>query len=323
MISVLLSVGNNLNYFQDAYNSIINQTFKNFQFVIVSDGLNKKSQLKLKKIIGSEKRVKLIINEKNIGLTKSLIKGMKFCKYDWIARIDSDDISEDTRLKNAMHLITKKKNIALIGTNLKVMHEKNKKIIKYKYPNSDFLLKFYLHNKKKFFAHSSIIFNKTEALKAGGYREEFSQSQDYDLWVRLSRYGKFLNTNKYETTVRIHEYQISKNLKNQIVNTLTTIVEQRLAHMKQNINFKRIKSSIILVIDQENFVNKREKQAEISLKIKDMIENKDILSLTRISLKNFSIIFNIFIQKFWGDIQLFKLSRRIINKIIHEKNNII
>ena len=127
-ITVLMPVYNGEKYLKESIESILKQTFRDFEFLIINDTSTDESE----KIIRSFKdsRIKLIKNEKNIGLTKSLNKGLDLAKGEYMARMDADDISLPKRLEIQVAFMDKNPKIGVIGAWAKVIGESNKKYIK-------------------------------------------------------------------------------------------------------------------------------------------------------------------------------------------------
>lgn len=181
-VTVLMSVYNGEKYLHEAIDSILNQTFKNFEFLIINDG----STDETKKILKSynDPRIIILENETNIGLTRSLNRGLRIAKGEYIARQDADDISMTERLKKQVSFLERNKNIGLVGTYCYVINEKGTMLYKTKSPlKHENILKFLTRG--SVFAHGSVIFRKVLLEKVGAYREEFKSSQDYDLWLRF------------------------------------------------------------------------------------------------------------------------------------------
>ena len=112
LVTVLMSVYNGEKYFPETIESILNQTFTNFEFLIIDDGSSDNSI----KIIESydDPRIRLICNDENIGQTKTLNKGIKLAKGNFIARSDQDDISSSNRLFIQYNYLNNNPNFCLI-----------------------------------------------------------------------------------------------------------------------------------------------------------------------------------------------------------------
>lgn len=187
MISVLMSVYNEkICWIEEAIQSILKQTYKNIEFIIVIDNpfLDEEIKTYLEKIKNKDKRIRLIWNEKNIGLAESLNRGLKYAKGEYIARMDADDISLENRLEMQMNFLQDNKH-DMVATNKINIDEEGNVISKdppiVKNPNK--MLKY-----GNMIVHSSVLV-KTNVIKAlNGYRG-FINSEDYDLWLRLNECG--------------------------------------------------------------------------------------------------------------------------------------
>ena len=187
-VSVVMAVFNDEDWLKYSVESILNQTFRYFEFIIVDDGSTDSSIDILNYYQSIDKRIK-IIRKKNTGLYDSLNVGIKSAESEWIARIDSDDISESTRLEKQYHLALNIGKKFIIGTNLKVIDPSGRIISENKYPKTHKGLKNNLITLNKFFAHSSAFFNFSIFEKLGGYRLHYKVSGDYDFWLRALSKG--------------------------------------------------------------------------------------------------------------------------------------
>jgi len=123
-ISVVMSVYNTKIFLLNkTIKSILDQTYKNFEFLIVNDGSNKEIDHELKRWLKKDKRIKVMSNEINIGLTKSLNKALKCAKGRYVARIDAGDTCRNDRLKIQKDFLDKHKDFALIGSYMKMVNE--------------------------------------------------------------------------------------------------------------------------------------------------------------------------------------------------------
>lgn len=212
-ISVIMSVFNHEKYLQKSIDSILSQSYKNFEFVIINDGSNKNTKkiLELNKL--QDKRIKVIINKKRIGLTKSLNIAIKISKGEYIARQDSDDISYFKRFDEQLNFFKKNKKVIMCGTN-GILIDNNGSFLK----NIKNLENNYEKIKKKLiyenqFIHSSVMVKRNYLLEVKGYDEKFKYAQDYDLWCRLSIRGFLTNINKILVKIRQHNESITKKNK--------------------------------------------------------------------------------------------------------------
>ena len=186
-ITVLMSVYNGEKYLRDSIDSILNQTFKDFEFLIINDGSTDNSL----KILNSydDNRIKIVNNETNIGLVNSLNKGLRIAKGKYIARQDDGDYSYPDRLQKEYNFLEHNKDYALVGTLTEVIDENNN-TIKYwdKVRSAEEI--YYLLSFRNILTNTSVMFEKKLVLEIGGYNGLFKFSQDYELGYRISRRKK-------------------------------------------------------------------------------------------------------------------------------------
>lgn len=214
-ISVIMPVYNGERFIKEAIESILSQTFSDFEFIIINDG----SIDATKGIIFSyqDKRISYIENRTNIGLTKSLNLGLKMASGRYIARMDADDISLLDRFEIQFNFLETNKDIALVGGWIEWLYPENTKIIpKEKYwrsfADSDFLKYLLLFSNQV--AHSTVMFRKDIIKDVGGYDENYQSAQDYEFNSRIIKKYKITNIQKVLVKYRIHKDSISLNPEN-------------------------------------------------------------------------------------------------------------
>lgn len=183
-VSVLMSVFNeNEKELDEAVFSIINQTFKDFEFIIVNDNpKNTDLAKKLDDFKILDKRIVIIKNEKNIGLAMSINKASQLAKGKYIARMDADDIATTDRLEKEYNII-KKGTVDLVCSNFYFIDEESRLLSR----KFDFLTKKQLIKLLPVWNtvhHPTIMMKREVFLKLGGFRD-FPCAQDYDLWLRM------------------------------------------------------------------------------------------------------------------------------------------
>tara|TARA_X000000950_G_scaffold21363_1_gene23104 strand:- start:16968 stop:17720 length:753 start_codon:yes stop_codon:yes gene_type:complete len=185
MISVIMSVYNGEKTIANSINSILNQTFTDYEFIIIDDGSTDKTCKIIKNF--KDKRIKFFTNKKNIGLTKVLNLAISKSKYDLIARQDADDISCKERFNLQLQEFKKDKNLVLLGSKA-LVRSKNKSFVTKNIDNIRIknILKY-----QNVFIHSSIMIKKKEFEKINFYNEKFKVSQDYDAWLRISLFNNY------------------------------------------------------------------------------------------------------------------------------------
>ena len=210
LISVLMSTYNETTKeLDESINSILQQTYSNFEFLIINDNPN---NYELEKTLKSYKdsRIKIIHNEENLGLVKSLNSGLKYCNGQYVARMDADDISCPSRIQDEL-LYLQNNRLDMVGSYIEAIDE-NGKTIKplMRFPKN--------HNQiVKFMRWGSCICHHTWLLKREvcfelqGYRKT-PHCEDYDFILRAIAHGyKVGNIPKVELSYRIRQSGVSKS----------------------------------------------------------------------------------------------------------------
>lgn len=206
-ISVIMSVHNGLPYLKQAVESILHQTYRNFEFIIVED---KSTDNTLKYLKGIEdKRVKLIENKKKLGLASSLNKALKLARGAYIARMDADDISMPQRFTTQLNYMLENTTIDICGTWVDTINEKGTIKSDKKYPTEDRLIKKALARYQPI-VHPTFMVKRTFFTKLGGYRKDYDYAEDYDLLVRAMEGYKMANIPAKLLRLRLSENRRSR-----------------------------------------------------------------------------------------------------------------
>lgn len=207
--AVLISLYNAEKTLDKTFESLKLQTFQDFKIIAINDHSNDRTLNRLKKwqeIFGSE-RFFLINNTENLGLTKSLNKGLRCITEPYTARIDADDTWDSSKLEKQISYLDKHKECGLLGTWYENVSSKgSRKII---LPETDAEIRATIF-KRNPFAHSCIIFRTELIRKAGGYDETARYGQDYELWLRLLQKTSFAN---------IPEFLCFRNIENTLTSS--------------------------------------------------------------------------------------------------------
>lgn len=206
-VTVLLCVKNGENFISDTINSILNQSYKDFEFIIVVNCSTDKTL----EIVNSYNDSRIKVYETKIGqLSFNLNYGLNIAKGEYIARIDADDIAVKDRLKLQLELIDNQ-GFDIVGSNIEYIDTDNTSLGYEKYPQSNKEIRRKIKY-KSVLAHPSVMFKKDVVLDVGGYLGG-KYAQDYDLWLRLMRNKniKFHNIQMPLLKYRIHENQVKGN----------------------------------------------------------------------------------------------------------------
>lgn len=213
-VSVLMCVYNtDIDYLKESIESILSQTYKEFEFIIVDDGSNVADVKKiLKEYEKKDNRIKLFANQTNIGLTKSLNVGLKHCSGKYIVRMDSDDVSEPNRLSRQFEYMEQNPEIDVLGTQVRNFGIEKIYLPPFKnyMDNPDvFKVKMLFNNLGP--RHPSVIIRNAFLQKNNiQYREEIKKAQDYALWMDcIIKNGKIACMEDVLLNYRIHKNQIT------------------------------------------------------------------------------------------------------------------
>ena len=209
LVSVLMTSYNRPKLISRAILSVINQSYQNWELIIVDDASTDNAPTILKEWANKEKRIKVIINERNLwqqfGLSPNLNKGVNLSKGKYIARLDDDDywINKD-KIKKQVEFLENNPDYVVCGGGAIVEDKSGKEIFRYLKNEKDKEIR-----KKSLFANpftnTTAIFLKTAFEKAGGY-EDWHYAEDWDLWLKLGTLGKFYNFQEYFTCYLVAGY---------------------------------------------------------------------------------------------------------------------
>jgi len=195
-ISVIMAVYNGMPYLIKATKSILTQTYKNFEFIIVDDASTDQSWKYLKNL--KDERIKLLKNTKNLGLSTSLNKTLQTAKGNYIARMDADDISFTERLEKQLKYMQSNQDVDLCGTWVKLINKQGVVIGEKKYPTKPEEVKQAI-TWYPAVIHPTFMAKNSFYKKMNGYRADYDFAEDYDLLSRAK--NKFVIANLPEALI--------------------------------------------------------------------------------------------------------------------------
>lgn len=184
-ISVVMPVYNAGEYLSLAIDSLVGQTFTDFEVIAINDGSSDESGEILDKIAETDSRFR-IIHQKNKGLVATLNYGVSLAKASIIARMDADDISLDNRFETEFPLFSDK-NVVLVVGGYEELGTKKSTVHTPPSQQESLSRSLYVQN---YIGHGTVMFRKDSFVEVGGYRQSVGPVEDYDLWIRLSELGK-------------------------------------------------------------------------------------------------------------------------------------
>jgi glycosyltransferase involved in cell wall biosynthesis len=182
-ITVLMSVFNSEDFLPAAVESILGQSYGDFEFLIIDDG----SDQPIDHIIRTYKDNRIVlISQENMGLTRALNKGLRLARGAFVARMDADDMSTPDRLKVQIAAFDEAPDLDLVGSFFDVVDAAGQ-LIERKELITDPVYRLWRLQFHNNYGHGTVMFRMKAVLKAGLYHEGLRYAQDYDLWSRLSR----------------------------------------------------------------------------------------------------------------------------------------
>ena len=207
-VSVVMPVKNAESTVSESIDSILNQTFENFEFIIVNDGSTDSTKEILATYATQDQRVK-VINSTGQGISEAANCGIKQVKSPLIARMDADDISCSQRLEKQVKAFNINPKLVLLGTFSQTFKDNEDEIEENKIPISNAELQKSIRSIPTF-VHPSTMARTDIIQRVGGYRKKFEGAEDHDLYLRLSRHGELEVISEFLVLYRAHPTQFSQ-----------------------------------------------------------------------------------------------------------------
>lgn len=215
LVSIIMWSYNGLRFIDETIKSVLSQTYTNFEFIIINDCSNDNVEEIILKYKLKDKRIIYIKNSKNIWLTKSLNKWIKKSKWEYIARIDDNDLWDNNKLKKQVNFLENNPDYWIVWTNYIYIDELWTIIWKRSKTEEDLEIKKKILRQNPF-VHMSVMFRKELTINYWLYNEDCLVWQDYDLWLRFWLITKMYNMQEFLTFTRLTKNWISaKNVKKQ------------------------------------------------------------------------------------------------------------
>lgn len=289
-ISVLLPVLNGQDYIRDSIDSLISQTFRNFEILILDGGSSDKTL----EIVNSfcDERI-LVFSKPGLGLAASLNLGLELARGRYIARQDADDLSHPNRFQKQVDFLEGNPDYGLLGTHAEIwlIDEPTERSLSH--PASNNQLQF-LSLFDAYFVHGSIMARTDILRKLGGYTTDSARQppEDYELWSRVIRETKVANipeclyvyreipsslsrnTNFRETLVKLSAENLvfasKAGFPNCDIHNLAALVHGETAMLKGRLNFKRMRKYLEAIAAE---IDNKSDSKEIGLMVKKLISD--------------------------------------------------
>ena len=288
-VSILITVYNAENFIEDTINSLLKQTYQNFEIILV-DNKSTDSTVNLINSFANNK-IKLKCLKKNYGQTIALNAGLKLCKGEYIARIDADDVASPNRIETQLYYMEKNK-LDFLSSQVKYIDEKGNVVGKSNFfkVNENNIFIILISNS---ISHPSVMIRKNYLIKRGGYNESYKYWQDLELWLKLYKNAKFEIHPEHLTFVRIHKNQVSKRNDFSFVNSRNNewinLINGTLENKNLNIKIKVlliIKRDLILFSKSYKIIELLQLIFYVVLNFKNIVFNKIFYLVFFTILKN-------------------------------------
>ncbi|HEU4588074.1 MAG TPA: glycosyltransferase [Gemmatimonadales bacterium] len=227
-VSVVMPVHNGARYLERAIESILAQTFTDFEFVIVDDGSTDATPELLRRYQAADRRVR-VHRQPQAGLAVSLNRGCSVARGTYLARMDADDIAFRERFARQVEFLDRHPAVAVVGTAVVRIDAAGREIKQSGGPTSHEEIVRALRQ-YTCFTHPSVMLRAAALAAVGGYRNAYAPAEDYDLWLRLSERYELANLPEPLLYYRVHPDQVStRQLDQQILSVVgaRTAAQQR------------------------------------------------------------------------------------------------
>ena len=224
-----MPVYNGERYLREAVESILRQTFSDFEFLIIDDGSRDGTSAILRSY--RDDRIRVFENEHNLGLIAALNKGLQMARGEYVARMDADDISLPRRLERQLDYMERHRNICVASSYFRHIDEQHRVLETCRPETRDFLISFKMHVEGyNPICHPAAMFRTKPVRDAGGYSAEFPHAEDGALWFRLDSLGlKFGIVPRILFLYRYHRQQITQTKSEEASRSHFTAHAQHLA----------------------------------------------------------------------------------------------
>jgi glycosyltransferase involved in cell wall biosynthesis len=208
-ISVIMPVYNAERYLAEALDSLLAQTFRDFEVILIDDGSTDDTVAILDRYSARDERIRLI-RRPNTGLTKALNECLKLARGEFVARMDADDVCAPARLEKQVAYLRNHPDVVLLGGAYELIDGGGRFLRRVIQPQDDVTLQQICLTGRNPMCHPLAMMRREAILKAGGYDESYLVAQDLDLWLRLGEVGKLANLPDVLLQYRQHEDSVSE-----------------------------------------------------------------------------------------------------------------
>ena len=196
-VSVVLPTRNRIDTLRSAISSVLAQTYSPMEIILVDDFSNPKTKKEIEELAQEDVRIRIVRNEENLGFVRSINKGIRGSRGEYIARLDDDDSwCDPKKLEKQVVFMEQHREYVLVGGGLIRVDGDGREIVRQLFPETDEAIRATMLITDPF-VHPAVLFRKKDVQRAGGYDEKFHYSQDWELWMKLGKLGKYYNFQEY------------------------------------------------------------------------------------------------------------------------------
>lgn len=227
-VSVIMPVYNGEKYLKKALKSIQDQTLTDFEFIILDDASTDSTRTIVEEFAQRDTRIRLCHNEKNLGLTEILNRGLELARGEYIARMDQDDISLPGRLGAQVKYLNEHPKTDVLGTAFTLIDEQENHVQDIRFPKEHDLIRWFLcfYNP---IVHPSVMMRRSTIINHKGYDTSIMHAEDYDLWWRVGFDGKLENLESIHILLRKHSSQVSSKYRDEQFEVDMKIVQKHVS----------------------------------------------------------------------------------------------
>ena len=200
-VSVVMAAYNDLRFLDAAVGSIIHQTYRDFEFVIVDDGTGM-NEIFVRQA-ARDQRIRIITNDKNVGKSAAVNRGIRSARGDIIVRLDADDVAKPERIADLVSALGADPNLDLVGSNVIYIDEAGVPGRIRHMPETDVDVRWTIHFRNPF-CHPSVAFRRACYEAAGGYDDRWLVSADHEFWFRMLAHGRAGNQQRVLLEYRLN-----------------------------------------------------------------------------------------------------------------------
>ncbi len=206
LVSVVMAVYNGGRYLREAVASVLEQTFRDFEFIIVDDGSRDDTAAQIRSF--GDPRIRLVAHAENRGLTAALRTAVRAANGAFIARMDADDRSLPGRFETQLAFLERHPSLLLLGTFGRWLDASGAALEEIPMPTAAMGIRALLL-KGNCFIHGSVMFRREAVARVGNYSSDYPYAQDYELWLRIASVGQVDNVPEALYGLRTHDASIS------------------------------------------------------------------------------------------------------------------